>query len=41
MLIEKVGEDLATKSMKEKRTNEDRIIKKQTLVHEAKMLAAQ
>ena len=41
MLIEMVGEELATKSMKEEEKNQDRIIEKQMLVHEAKMLAAQ
>ena len=36
MLIEMVGEKLATKSMKEEEKNKDRIIEKQMLVHEAK-----
>ena len=36
MLIEMVGEELATKSMKEEEKNNDRIMKKQMLVHEAK-----
>ena len=38
MLIEMVGEELTTKSMKEEEKNKDRIMKKLMLVHEAKML---
>ena len=41
MLIEMVGDELATTSMKEEEKNKDRIMKKQMLVHEAKMLTAQ